>query len=143
MTTHASRNTTTGLNFEKQATIARKDGIDISKTKLRDWFKKEKNIDITDYLSWEFRPDEAYYLPETNEVIIYEKKFQRHKGSVDEKLAACDWKIKEYRRLFSACNINKVSYIYVFCDWFKQPRYTKLLEYIKSIDGCDYFFWEN
>lgn len=143
MTTHASRNTTTGLNFEKQATIARKDGINLSKTKLKDWFKKEKNIDITDYLSWEFRPDEAYYLPETNEVIIYEKKFQHRKGSVDEKLAACDWKIKEYRRLFSACNINKVSYIYVFCDWFKQPRYTKLLEYIKSIDGCDYFFWEN
>ena len=140
MATHASRDTTTGLTFEQQFKIIRQDGINLSKRKLKTWCKKEKNINISDYLSWEFQPDEAYYLPETNEVIIYEKKFQSTPGSADEKLGNCAWKIKEYKDLFSACGINKVSYIYIFNDWFKQPRYAKLLKYIKSVDGCDYMF---
>lgn len=140
MATHASRDTTTGLTFEEQFKIARQDGINLSKRKLKTWCKEEKNINISDYLSWEFQPDEAYYLPETNEVIIYEKKFQSTSGSADEKLGNCAWKIKEYKDLFSACGINKVSYIYIFNDWFEQPRYTKLLKYIKSVDGCDYMF---
>lgn len=140
MATHASRDTTTGLTFEEQFKIARQDGVNLSKRKLKTWCKEEKNINISDYLSWEFQPDEAYYLPETNEVIIYEKKFQSTSGSTDEKLGNCAWKIKEYKDLFSACGINKVSYIYIFNDWFEQPRYTKLLKYIKSVDGCDYMF---
>ena len=134
-------NTQTGLDFEKQAVIARKDGIDLSKTKLKSWVKKEKGINITDYLSWAFQPDEAYFLPKTNEVIIYEKKCQNTTGSVDEKLGNCAWKISEYKALFKACNIDKVSYIYIFNNWFKQDRYKKLLKYIKSVEGCDYFFW--
>lgn len=131
----------TGLNFEAQATIARQDGINLSKTKLKSWVKKEKNIEITDYLSWAFQPDEAYFLPATNEVIIYEKKFQSTAGSVDEKLGNCAWKVQEYKALFNACGIDKVSYIYIFNDWFKQDRYKKLLAYIKSVKDCDYFFW--
>ena len=87
-----------------------------------------------------FQPDEAYFLPDTNEVIIYEKKFQQTSGSADEKLGACGWKIKEYKDVFFAAGIDKVSYIYIFCDWFKQKRYEKLLRYIRSVDGCDYMF---
>lgn len=140
MATHASRNTTTGLIFEQQVSANRTDGIDISKTKLKKFLIERGVKDPTEYLSWMFQPDEAYYLPETNEVVIYEKKFQHTSGSVDEKLGACAWKIQEYRNVFEAAGIHQVSYIYIFCDWFKQPRYEKLLNYIRSVDDCDYFF---
>ena len=140
MATHASRNTTTGLTFEQQVVIHREDGVDISKTKLKRFLKEHGVSDPTQYLSWMFQPDEAYYIPETNEVVIYEKKFQQTSGSADEKLGACAWKIQEYRNVFAAAGIDKVSYIYIFCDWFKQPRYEKLLKYIRSVEDCDYMF---
>lgn len=140
--THASRDTTTGLTFETQATIARTDGENLSKTKLQAWCKK-KGVNILDYLSWTFQPDEAYYLRDTNEVIIYEKKSQHCNGSADEKLGNCAWKVGEYKNLFHACGVDKVSYIFIFNDWFQQPRYEKLLKYIKSVPDCDYFFWGN
>ena len=41
---------------------------------------------------------------------------------------------------FAAAGIDKVSYTYIFCDWFKQPRYEKLLKYIRSVKDCDYMF---
>lgn len=141
MATHASRNTTTGLEFEKRCALDRKDGVNISKTKLRPW-AKEHGVDVLDHLSWSFLPDEAYFLEDTNEVVIYEKKFQQTAGSADEKLGNCAWKISEYRSLFSAMGIENVSYIFIFNDWFKQDRYKKLLAYIKSVPGCDYFFAE-
>ena len=137
--THASRNTTTGLAFEQQVQIARTDGENLSKTKLKTWCAN-KGINLTDYLSWAFQPDEAYYLKDTNEVIIYEKKSQSCSGSADEKLGNCAWKIKEYKDLFHACGIDKVSYVFIFNDWFKQDRYKKLLSYIKSVNDCDYLF---
>lgn len=140
MATHASRNTITGLRFEEQVTIHRQDGINISKTKLKSFLKEKGISDPLQYLSWMFQPDEAYYIPETNEIVIYEKKFQQTSGSADEKLGACAWKIQEYKNVFAAAGIEKVSYIYIFCDWFKQPRYEKLLQYIRSVDGCDYIF---
>ena len=140
MATHASRDTTTGLTFEQQVIIHRQDGINISKTKLKKFLAEKGVKEPTQYLSWMFQPDEAYYIPETNEVVIYEKKYQQTSGSADEKLGACAWKIQEYRECFAAAGIPTVSYIYIFCDWFKQPRYEKLLKYIRSIDGCDYMF---
>lgn len=142
MATHASRDTRTGLMFENKAVINNSNGINISKTKLKSFLKERGVNNPTDYLSWMFQPDEAYYFPDTNEVIIYEKKFQQTNGSADEKLGACAWKIGEYKDVFHACGIDKVSYIYIFCDWFKQERYAKLLKYIRSVPGCDYMFAE-
>lgn len=139
--THATRDTTTGLKFEEIARINRQDGENISKTKLKSFIQK-RGVNPLDYLSWMFQPDEAYYLPATNEVIIYEKKSQSTSGSADEKLGACAWKIMEYKRLFRAVGIDTVSYIYIFNDWFKQERYSKLLEYIRSVPDCDYMFNE-
>ena len=140
MATNASRNTTTGLTFEQQVSAHRADGVDISKTKLKKFLKEHGVEDPTKYLSWMFQPDEAYYIPETNEVVIYEKKFQQTSGSADEKLGNCAWKIHEYKECFAAAGINRVSYTYIFCDWFKQSRYEKLLKYIRSVDNCDYMF---
>lgn len=143
MTTHASRNTITGLTFEKQAQINRQDGINISKKKLKKWCKQNFNIDIANYLGWSWEPDEAYYLPNSKEVVIYEKKFQQTPGTADEKIPNCEWKVNNYKKLFSDCGINKVSYIYILCDWFKQPRYKTMLDYIESKDDCYYYFWNN
>ena len=140
MATHASRDTSTGLLFEQQVNRCHQDGINISKTKLKSFLAERGIKNPTQYLSWMFQPDEAYYIPNTNEVIIYEKKFQQTSGSADEKLGACAWKIQEYRECFAAAGIPTVSYIYIFCDWFKQARYEKLLKYIRSVDGCDYMF---
>ena len=65
--THASRDTSTGLQFESQVNMIRSDGINLSKTKLKKWCQERGVKDITDYLSWAFQPDEAYYLSNTNE----------------------------------------------------------------------------
>lgn len=138
MATHASRNTTTGLDFEKMAVIHRKDGVNISKKELKKFLQKRGLKDPTQYLSWMFEPDEAYYIPSTNEVVIYEKKYQHVSGSADEKLAACQWKIQEYKDCFAAVGIPTVSYIYIFSKWFSKPRYRKLLNFIRSVEGCDY-----
>jgi hypothetical protein len=64
MTKHASRNTTTGLNFEEKISMKQK-GIDISKYKLYK-FLAEKGIDWKQYLSKKLLPDEAYFNQENN-----------------------------------------------------------------------------
>ena len=108
-----SRDTTTGLKFEKRAMVNRTDGLNWSKRSFCSKFKEYFKIDPNNYLSWSFQPDEAYYLPETNELIIYEKKTQNMGGSADNKLPACGWWYSEYKRLADAAGISKVSYIFI------------------------------
>ena len=136
--THASRNTSTGLRFEERVQM-QEEGIDISKNKLYT-FLKNKGINWADYISRQLKPDEAYYDEENNKVIIYEKKYQQTEGSADEKPQTCAFKIYEFRKLFSSLNVTDISYIYIFNDWFKKPKYKDMLDYIKSVDGCDYIF---
>ena len=69
---------------------------------------------------------------------MIEKKFQNRAGSVDEKLPGCDFKKKEYEKLFKPLNM-KVAFIYVFNDWFQQDEYKDTLEYIENC-GCNYYF---
>lgn len=140
--THASRNTTTGLIFEEKANIKCPNGaIDLTKTKLYSYLASQ-GVDWKDYISRKLLPDNAFYFKEDNEVIIYEKKFQQTEGSADEKPQTCAFKIREFRKLLSSIGVDKVSYIYVFNDWFDKPRYKDMLEYIKLVDGCDYFFYK-
>ncbi len=138
MATHASRDTTTGLLFEEKVRMEQI-GEDISKHALYR-FLKDKGVDWTDYLSKKLLPDEAYFDEENNRVVIYEKKYQQTAGSADEKPQTCAFKIYQFRRLFAALGITDVQYIYIFNDWFKKPEYKDMLDYIKSIDGCDYIF---
>ena len=138
MATHASRNTTTGLLFEEKVRMEQI-GEDISKHALYR-FLKDKGVDWKDYLSKKLLPDEAYFDKENNRVIIYEKKYQQTAGSADEKPQTCAFKIYQFRRLFAALGITDVQYIYIFNDWFKKPEYKDMLDYIKSVDGCDYIF---
>ena len=138
MATHASRDTTTGLLFEQKVNIA-STGRDISKHALYRYLT-EKNIDWQEIISKKLLPDEAYIDEETKTVRIYEKKFQQTAGSADEKPQTCGFKILQFRKLFAPLGFTDVTYTYIFNDWFKQSMYKDMLDYIKSVDGCDYFF---
>ena len=83
-------------------------------------------------------PDDAIYVIINNTLFIIEVKYQQVAGSVDEKLQTCDFKKKQYQKLMSQLNID-VEYIYILNDWFKQPKYKDVLDYIISV-RCQYYF---
>lgn len=134
--THASRDTTTGLKFEEEVTIHR-DGINLTKNALYSYLKEHK-IKWEDLLSRKLLPDEAYYDGKT--LWIYEKKYQQTEGSADEKPQTCAFKIWEYKKIAAAMGAENVKYTYIFSEWFRKDKYKDMLEYIKSVDGCDYLF---
>lgn len=133
-----SRDTTTGLKFEEKVQI-QSDGINLSKHKLYAYLEKQ-GIDYRDIISRKILPDECYLVDDS--LRVYEKKFQQTGGSADEKPQTCGFKIQQFRKIGAALGIKPedVSYTYVFNDWFQKPEYKDMLDYIKSVDGCDYFF---
>lgn len=133
-----SRDTTTGLKFEEKVQI-QSDGINLSKHKLYAYLEKQ-GIDYRDIISRKILPDECYLVNDS--LRVYEKKFQQTGGSADEKPQTCGFKIQQFRKIGAALGIKPedVSYTYVFNDWFQKPEYKDMLDYIKSVDGCDYFF---
>ena len=70
-------------------------------------------------------------------MYIIEKKYQAASGSVSEKLQTCDFKKKQYEKLFSGLDV-KIEYYYVLNDWFNQSSFQDVFEYIESV-GCRYF----
>ena len=115
-------------------------GLSIPQNNLYKNFLEKEKIDFRKYNSKKWKPDEAFLNYKTKTVYIIEKKYQECNGSVDEKLPNCDFKKSEYEKLFRPLGI-KVSYIYVFNDWFKQDVYRDVLDYIESV-GCKYFYNE-
>lgn len=101
---------------------------------------KRYDIDWKEIIVKRLLPDDSIFVLYHNTLFILEKKFQQRSGSVDEKLQTCDFKLKQYRKLFSKANI-RVEYGYILNEWFKQESYKDVLEYIKSV-GCFYFFEE-
>ena len=97
-----------------------------------------KGVDYKQYISKKLLPDGALLVGDT--IYIVEKKFQNGSGSVDEKLQTCDFKRKQYVKLFSPLNI-KVEFYYVLNDWFDKLSNKDVFDYIRSV-GCDYFFEE-
>lgn len=83
-------------------------------------------------------PDDSIYVIINNTMFVIESKFQQNKGSVDEKLQTCDFKKKQYQKLLSQLNI-EVEYIYLLSEWFKNPIYQDVLDYIISV-RCSYYF---
>lgn len=149
-----------GLRFEAEADFLtllstrpgysiRNDDIYFGNKRIATSFKKnklykfleEKGIDYTKILSKKLLPDDAVCVYSKNLFSIIEIKFQGVAGSTDEKLQTCDFKIKQYRKLLAPLGV-EVQFVYVLNDWFRQDGYRDVLEYIKSIDGCDYFFNE-
>jgi hypothetical protein len=101
-------------------------------------FLAEFNIDWTKILSKRLFPDDSIFVIINNTLFIIECKFQQVEGSVDEKLQTCDFKKKQYQKLLAQANI-QVEYIYLLNDWFRNPKYKDVLDYIISVN-CHYFF---
>ena len=97
-----------------------------------------KNIDYKKYMSKKLLPDDAIFVIKENTLFIIEVKYQQVGGSVDEKLQTCDFKRKQYIKLFSSLNV-EVEYIYLLNDWFKNPVYKDTLDYVISVN-CHYYF---
>ena len=150
-------NTKTGLNFERRKdilTLLSKTpgysvkghiifykGKEVAKSYKKQSLYKflaEQGVKYKQILSKLLLPDEALYVVVNNTVFIIELKFQRTPGSVDEKLQTCDFKKKQYQRLFAPLNF-EVQYVYVLSDWFMKPEYKDMLTYVNSV-GCQYYF---
>ena len=113
-------------------------GMDIGKNRLYKNLLEPNNVDYRALVSKKLLPDEAVYVYKKNTVYIIEKKFQRTNGSTDEKLQTCDFKNRQYKKLFSKIGI-EVKYIYLLNDWFLRQEYSDVKEYILDV-GCYYFF---
>lgn len=160
-----SRDTSTGKLFELRAK-GKALGIPLHKKELGKYVKKqtgkyysltqirpsEKNNIPKDpferaemfkgqyILTRALEPDEAYLDVEHSILTIFEKKFQKESGSVDEKLQTCPFKIQQYRKVADALGIKTVYYIFILSEYFNHAYYQEHLDFIKSIPGCDYFF---
>ena len=108
------------------------------KHELYSQFLKPRGIDWRNCISAQLLPDNGIYVIINNTVYIIEVKTQNVGGSVDEKLQTCDFKKKQYQKLFFLLNI-EVQYIYILDEWFRNPRYKDVLDYIISV-GCQYYF---
>lgn len=114
-------------------------GYHLRKENLYTYLKKEYEItDIREFISKKILPDECFLNTETNTINIFEKKYQSSTGSVDEKLQCCDFKKKQYEKIFKVLGFN-VTYTFVLNDWFKKDEYSDVLEYIKNV-GCNYTY---
>ena len=109
-------------------------GYSVPKRKLYKFFLEPNGVDFRELNSKAWEPDDCFINVRTKTAFIIEKKFQNCSGSVDEKLPGCDFKKKEYQKLFNKLEY-KTEFIYVFNNWFLQPVYKDTLEYIKEI-GC-------
>ena len=114
--------------------------ISLKKNELYKYLEN-KGINYKNFVSKKLLPDDAIFVIVKKTFFILEIKFQEVAGSTDEKLQTCDFKIKQYRKILSPL-IAKVEFIYVLNDWFKKVEYKDVLNYIKSIDGCSYYFNE-
>lgn len=103
------------------------------------YFDEIVNYDYTKIISSKLLPDDAIFVINKNTVYIIEKKTQNKNGSVDEKLQTCDFKLKQYKKLFAPLN-KEVSYSYLLDKkWFGQEKYKDVLDYIISV-GCKYYY---
>jgi len=103
-------------------------------------FLEENQIQWKKILSKKLLPDDALLVIIRETLFIIEVKYQQVEGSVDEKLQTCDFKRKQYLKLVSQLDL-KVEYVYVLNDWFKNPKYKDVLDYIHSVN-CHYKFNE-
>jgi hypothetical protein len=152
--------TVTGLRFESRVTLEKvisllpsykvaDDIVYFKGEKIAELYQKHKlykkllepkGIDYSKIISKKLLPDDAILILKDKTLFIIEIKFQEVTGSVDEKLQTCDFKNKQYKKLLAPLNIS-VEYVYVLSDWFKQPQYKDVLEFVNSVD-CHYFFNE-
>jgi hypothetical protein len=127
--------------FRVEKFVVSKDGVVLGelagKTRLYK-FLGERDVDWGKRISSQLRPDEALYSIRSKKLTVVEKKWQQVSGSVDEKLQTSGFKLRQYRRLVEGLDI-EVQYVYLLSDYFTQPRYRDVLDYIRE-SGADYHF---
>ncbi len=101
-------------------------------------YLEENKVQWKSIISKKLLPDDALLVIVRETLFIIEVKYQQVAGSVDEKLQTCDFKRKQYLKLVSNLGL-KVEYVYVLNDWFKNPSYKDVLDYIHSVN-CHYQF---
>lgn len=101
-------------------------------------FLEQRKVEWKKILSKKLLPDDAIYVIKDNVLYIIEIKFQEVDGSVDEKLQTCDFKKKQYKKLFSQLNY-EVEYIYILSNYYRSNKYKDVLDYIISVN-CSYYF---
>ena len=104
------------------------------------YFLSNLKVNWKTKISKRLLPDDSIFVISKKTIFIIEIKFQEVEGSVDEKLQTCDFKKKEYSKLLEGSGVS-IEYVYVLNDWFDDPVYKDVLDYIKSV-GCHYFFNE-
>lgn len=97
-----------------------------------------RGVEWEEHISRKLLPDEALLNLTNNTVYIIEKKFQNADGSVDEKLQTCDFKFKQYKKLFSPIGI-EVKYVFVVNDFFNNPKYIDVIRYINETGSYIFF----
>ena len=101
---------------------------------------KRLKINWKKKISAQLLPDDAFFDLNSRILTIIEKKFQQVEGSVYEKIQTCDFKIKQYRKLFAEQNIS-IQYYYLLNDWFKKDKFNDIFTYVRD-SGCNYYFNE-
>ncbi|MDR2748327.1 MAG: hypothetical protein LBB10_00275 [Bifidobacteriaceae bacterium] len=162
-------NTSTGLKFEKRTNlhdfIKSLDGYMVTPNDKKDvttsrWLIHYKNEEVGEIfkqhglyryldefegynwkkiLSKKILPDDGIFVIANNTVYIIEKKYQARAGSVDEKLQTCDFKKKQYKKLFAPLNKDVEYYYLLEKEWFERDEYKDVFDYIIS-SGCHYYF---
>jgi hypothetical protein len=106
------------------------------KHKLYSKLLKPRGINYKSIISKKLLPDGAVLVD--NKIFIIEKKTQNGAGSVDEKLQTCDFKKKQYSKLFNPIGID-VQFFFLLSSWFNKDCYKDVFEYIESVE-CKYYF---
>lgn len=91
-------------------------------------------------ISYGITPKMAIFVPKEKTIFVIENRLQKTAYYVYRKLQACDFKNKQYKKLFGPLGII-VKYVYILNDWFEKDEYRDVLAYVKSV-GCYYFFNE-
>jgi Fe-S cluster assembly iron-binding protein IscA len=103
------------------------------------YFDSIKGYNWRKIISKKIKPDDSIFVLSKNTIYIIEKKYQQINGSVDEKLQTCDFKKKQYEKLFAPLN-KEVEFAYLLNKtWFDDAKYKDTLDYIISV-GCKYYF---
>lgn len=154
MATHASRDTTTGLVFEKNTPINQifKDLVDdgaimfantpkmAEETGMLYWREYVNNLSGLTFVGtgngkhptiWHknYIPDGAIIY--NNVLYIIEKKYQQCSGSADEKLTYGEFRRTRFEKLaeYFPIEIKDVKYLYILGKWFKKEHYMDVIEH--------------
>ncbi len=114
-------------------------GLLFKKNDLYKYLDREK-VDFERLLSKKLLPDNVFLNFGNKTAYVIEVKYQITAGSVDEKLQTCDFKRRQYLKLFAPLGY-RVEFAYVLNSWFQKPEYKDTMEYILG-SGCRYFFKE-